>query len=232
MELANQDMASSLTGNKQAPFRFLDLPAEVRNRIYYYALGNFIIRTGRPYPRQHYDPGHPRSKSEWPHIGFLLTCKKFYNEAPCLLNLYWHLQLRLATLSPESGRPYLFFDIGTRYERHFNLIRNLRIEVDWRDKNCFRNDSEMYSNLDRDFHSLLTNISTLCEAMAKIRHLKTITIHSVRDLPPVTTRLALQGTYWGPRYVRARHEYCRFLLQLFLGLRARVPELRIGIDTE
>lgn len=225
-------MASSLTGNQQAPFRFLNLPAEVRNRIHYYTVGTFIIRTGRPYPRQHYDPGHPRSKSEWPHIGFLLTCKKFYNEAPCLLNLYWHLQLRVATLSPESGRPYLFFEIGKRSERRFNLIRNLRIEIDWRDKNCFRNYSEMYPNLDRVFHSILTNISTFFEAMAKLRHLETIKIQSVRELPRVPTRLARQGTHWGPRHVRARHEYCRFLLQPFLGLRARVPELRIGIDTE
>ena len=32
--------------------------------------------------------------------------------------------------------------------------------------------------------------------------------------------------------IRQRQEYCRFLLQPFVKLRARVPELRIGIETE
>lgn len=202
-------MASSLTVNQQAPSLFLNLPAEVRDRVYYHALDNSIIRTDRPYPLGYDDFGHSRSKSEWPYTGLLLTCNQIHNEASYILYRYGYLQIRVVGPGPKIERPSLFFDIGKRYERHFNLVRNLRIEIDWQDRRRYWDDSSMGFNLNYVFHFIMTTISTLCDAVAKLRHLKTIKIRWP----------ALKGPHWGQRYMKARHEYCRLLLQPFVSCR-------------
>lgn len=79
MELANQDMASSLTVGQQACFSFLHLPAEVRNRIYYHALSNATIHSDKPWSLRLSEFGRARLKSERPSISLLLTCNQVYN---------------------------------------------------------------------------------------------------------------------------------------------------------
>ena len=127
-------MASSLTVNQQTPFLFLDFPAEVRNRVYYHALGNSILRADRPCPLQYSFPfqdlGFTPSKSERPYIGLLLTCKQIYDEAYYILHQYGCLQIRVVSPSCKFDGSHLWFHVGSKYEPHLNLVRNLRIEFD------------------------------------------------------------------------------------------------------
>ena len=63
-----------------------------------------------------------------------------------------------------------------------------------------------------------SKLPALCDTIANLCHLKTIRIRwfSIRD---------------GTRHVKAKHEYCRWLLQPVVWLRSRVPGLRIEIET-
>lgn len=133
MELANQDMASSLTVDQQACFSFLHLPAEVRNRIYYHALSNFTIYSDQPWWLRLSDFGPALFKSERPSISLLLTCNQVYNEASYILYQYGYLRIHVAASLYSFECVKLSFDIGKRYERQLNLVRNLQIEIGWED---------------------------------------------------------------------------------------------------
>ena len=208
-------MASSLTVVPQACFSFLHLPAEVRNRIYYHALSNFTIHSDNPWSLRLSDFWRARSKSDGPSISLLLTCNQVYNEASYILYQYGHLQIHVVASNYPTEVVNLSFDIGKRYARQFNLVKNLQIEIGWKDWKPF-----LYFSDGAD--GLLPNPSSklpaLCDAIANLCHLKTIRIRwfSIRD---------------GMRHVKAKQEYCRWLLQPVCSLRARFPGLRIEIET-
>ncbi len=215
MELANQDMASSMTIKQQAPFLFLDLPAEVRNMIYYHALGNCTIHAGQVWPLKYIDSSHLHLKSIRPFIGFLLSCKQIHMEASYILYKYGHVHIYIAA----SHFPIkdVELPLGKRYERHLDLVRTLHIEIRLPDCYTF-------------FHPPQPRIlppselRRLCDAVANLRGVRTL---KLRWGPPQGGLLE----QWVQERPRARKQYLCSLLQPFVWLQAKVPELRIEIET-
>ena len=190
-------MASSLTVNQRAPSCFLDLPGEVRNRIYYHALGNAIIQTNQPLNSSRAPP-----KPEWwPFLGLVLTCKQIHHEASSILYQYGHLHIYagLSDLSPEHSG--FTFHLDKRYERHLSQVENLHVKIGW-----------------------LLHTGTqqaLLPAIDKLGHVKTITIKWIF----VDSRRPV------PKHPDLENELLRMLLQPFVRLQAKNPELRIEIET-
>ena len=214
MELANQDMASSMTINQQAPFLFLDLPAEVRNMIYYHALSNCTIYAGHAWPLKYIDSSHLHLESERPSIDLLLACKQIHREASYILYKYGHVHICIAASYPIADVELCF---GKRYERHLELVRNLQIEIGVPDfYTLFR--------LPRPRIFPSSELPRLCNAVANLRSVRAL---KIRWVPP-------QGgpmEQWVQELPRARKKICHLLLQPFVGLQAKVPELRIEIET-
>ena len=145
IEPAHYSMASSLTVTQQASFCFSNLPAEIRNRIYYYALSNAIIPSHNirsEVPRQ----CDSNPKLEWPFIGLLLTSKKIPNESSYILQKHGHLHVYVRFIELR-GRE-VPFQVKGRYERHLEFIQNLHVTIGWSKIHEIRSD---YVNYRHDF---------------------------------------------------------------------------------
>ena len=145
-------MASSLTVNQRAPSRFLDLPGEVRNRIYYHAFGNAIIQTDQA-SIIHRAPPKPEW---WPFIGLVLSCKQIHHEASSILYRHGHLHIYAGLFHLCIKHFDLTFRLDERYERHLEQIENLHVDIGWR--------------------SHTGTQQALLPAIDKLGHVKTITI--------------------------------------------------------
>ena len=217
MELANQDMASSMIINQQAPFLFLNLPSEVHNMIYYHAFSNSTVHAGQPWPLKYFDSSHLHLTTEWPSIGFLLACKQIHMEASYILYKYGHAHICIAALHYPIED--VEFSFGKRHGRHLDLVRNLQIEIGLRNlRDFFPPDHRILPS------NPASKLSELCDTVANLRGVRTL---KIRWGPHQGGLLGQSLQTWS----RVRIEYCRSLLQPFVALQVKVPELRIEIET-
>lgn len=217
MEQAIQEMASSLTDNEPASSFFLDLPSELRNKIYYQALGNSTIHAYPTWGREYVEPRLLYLKPDWPFMGLVLTCKQVHNEASYILYQHGHFQIYMSAMLHSSIQCFdLPRNIRKRYGRHFDFIRNIHVDIGW--LNPFDQSYPAYLPNRPRFPS--GSIHDLCDAITGFRRLKAIRIRWLRYSTPL---LGLQRA-------RADTDSTLNVLEPFVQLQHKHPGLSIEIQ--
>ena len=167
MEPVKQNMAAFSPITQRPPFRFLDLPGEIRNRIYHQALSNFVIHVDLPWPIRFI-----LEKREWPFIGLLLACKTIRYEASYTLHRHGRLRAHVAMSDlPFEGLNFAS-DIRKEHKRHVDFIRNLEVDLGWLQHHGIEPVREP------DFPPIDSSgaTQTFCNAIADLPRLDTVTI--------------------------------------------------------
>ncbi len=202
-------MASSSTVNQRALSGFLDLPGEVRNEIYRYALRRSVLHADHPWSRYLAFKKRP-AKPKWPFLGLLLTCKEIHREASDILYQYGHLQIYAAASNFTIKSLNFPIDIGKRCERHLDSVKNVQVHIGWL---VFRRIRRLFSSP--------SSIRILCNALVKLPCLKTIRIIWL---------CCDQGRRLWLKHARPGDELFTELMYYFACVQEQLPGLRVEIE--
>ena len=167
--------------SQKQPFRFLDLPPEVRNIVY-----------DHHFARYRTEYWNIRRGKKTPPDAILNVNRQVYEEAAHALYSKTSISIIIRNVASLHGDKRPFAGVIRRAPNALEYVPTVHLEIRWPGSGL-SNKCKKHDRHGRSFKELQANTMTVCDALAKLPNLRTIKVHFFEEKSPGSWKPRLQA---------------------------------------